>query len=66
MGKLEEIEEAVKNGEFREYQGAVSYLLSEVHRLKDAIKKHKYYMWGEDGLVEHPADQELYKAIEEE
>jgi len=38
---------------------------ARIKELEDGIEKHKLYMWG-DGIVDHPADEELYKLIEKE
>ena len=38
---------------------------ARIRELGEGIKKHKLYMWG-DGIVDHPADEELYKLIEKE
>ena len=34
--------------------------LDRLEKLREAIDRHKLYMWG-DGIVEHPADEDLYE-----
>lgn len=84
MGRLEEIEriERFLNGlkkavqpEYlpyaKSYEIHVEYLLSEVHRLRKAIEKHKKHILEEinqQGVTYpklHEFDLELYKALED-
>jgi hypothetical protein len=66
MGRLEEIEKLIKKDRWGNISTKGSeYLLSEVHRLRKAIEKHRTILHGDH----HPvimADIELYKALEEE
>ena len=46
-------------------QAYINALEFRIRGLVEGIEKHKLYMWG-DGIVYHPADEELYKLIEKE
>jgi hypothetical protein len=47
-----------------EYRAATDELVRYVDRLRAAIKRHRTDMWGEDGMIRHPIDVELYRSLE--
>ena len=36
----------------------------EIKRLRNAIKRHRIDMWGEDKKIGHPLDVELYRILD--
>ena len=61
---LEEIEKVVESGYFGLYHSEIKFLISEVKRLREGIRRHESLP--RESIIDYcNADEELYELLEE-